>query len=496
MQPCDQRWISKSLFRVNQQGKPEMCFDGITQMWYQPPQPPLQCTQPPLLDRYFSRPTILWMPKKLWRVLLSCPDQACNKRELTSAGLYHTRLTVRPSQKQPREGSLPLAPSQEKVLSYQWLTTVFCRDVLSRLDEVKASLTSPYGRVIKVDSTKRFLCKLQGMAAGTASLVTNVGNKHGQILMSVVTAEEGAGLDAMLSGLENRYSDAGTSPPEVLYVDRDCCGPNFVGKKFHKWKEIKVRLDIWHFMRRLASTYTTESHPLYPKFMRQLSGCIFQWCSEDLEVLKGAKEDQLATDGVPSGQPIDWITKKELSLHCRCTTRISEDITDLISELLKVYCGEHGRDLLGTPLLDANKVEEIRKVQQNHVPCILDPPGSQLYVQTGVLKKGGHMLPTYRCARGSTSLESFHLHLNRFIPVNRLAEKVLGNPLDHSFQAPRVYTGELLGVEYLYAQTGRALQTVLEENEEEEERKTEEQPDMDEGFVDDLDDMTIPEARS
>ncbi|KAL8617528.1 hypothetical protein ACOMHN_042702 [Nucella lapillus] len=31
-------------------------------------------------------------------------------------------------------------------------------------------------------------------------------------------------------------------------------------------------------------------------------------------------------------------------------------------------------------------------------------------------RKGGHVLKTYRCARGSTSLESFHLHLNRFIP--------------------------------------------------------------------------------
>ncbi|CAC5390846.1 unnamed protein product [Mytilus coruscus] len=192
-----------------------------------------------------------------------------------------------------------------------------------------------------------FLRKLQGTAAGTAAWLTNVGNKHGQILMSVVTAGEGAGLDAMLSGLENRYSDAGTSPPE--------------------------------------------------------------WCSEDLEALKGAKEDQLATDGVPNGQPIDWITKKELSLHCRRTTRISEDITDLISETPESL-------LLGTPLLDANKVEEMWKVQQNHVPCILDPPGSQLYVQTGVLKKGGHMLLTYMCARGSISLESFHLHLNRFIP--------------------------------------------------------------------------------
>ncbi|CAB3985037.1 Hypothetical predicted protein [Paramuricea clavata] len=51
-----------------------------------------------------------------------------------------------------------------------------------------------------------------------------------------------------------------------------------------------------------------------------------------------------------------------------------------------------------------------------HIACIQDPDDVQLYVQTETHTKGGIQLPTYRCARGSTSLESFHLHLNRFIP--------------------------------------------------------------------------------
>lgn len=47
--------------------------------------------------------------------------------------------------------------------------------------------------------------------------------------------------------------------------------------------------------------------------------------------------------------------------------------------------------------------------------CIQCLPSLSLY-QTRTLKKGTKTLPMYRCARGSTSLESFHLHLNRFIP--------------------------------------------------------------------------------
>lgn len=54
LDPCDLKWISKALFRVNQQGKPEMCFDVIDHMWYHPPSPPLVCTQPPIADRCFD----------------------------------------------------------------------------------------------------------------------------------------------------------------------------------------------------------------------------------------------------------------------------------------------------------------------------------------------------------------------------------------------------------------------------------------------------------
>ncbi|MED6282288.1 hypothetical protein CHARACLAT_030523 [Characodon lateralis] len=40
----------------------------------------------------------------------------------------------------------------------------------------------------------------------------------------------------------------------------------------------------------------------------------------------------------------------------------------------------------------------------------------QMYTRTGHVTKGGVVLLVYLCARGSTSLESFHQHLNRFIP--------------------------------------------------------------------------------
>lgn len=37
----------------------------------------------------------------------------------------------------------------------KWLLAVYARDVLGRLDEVKAKITSTFGSVLKMDSTKK-----------------------------------------------------------------------------------------------------------------------------------------------------------------------------------------------------------------------------------------------------------------------------------------------------------------------------------------------------
>ncbi|XP_071001312.1 uncharacterized protein [Oncorhynchus clarkii lewisi] len=149
------------------------------------------------------------------------------------------------------------------------------------------------------------------------------------------------------------------------------------------------------------------------------------------------------------------------------------------------------------------------------------------------------MLLVYHCARGSTSLESFHLHLNRFIPgtranamhfqaflldglmrwnkdraqaavegknrkpllsysghlqhiLNLSSERVLGKEQVKDYTKPSEYTGELLGVEYLYSQTGRVLQDVSGDPDLPEEAAAVEQLDEeDEGFQEEDVDQTV-----
>ena len=95
-----------------------------------------------------------------------------------------------------------------------------------------------------MNSTKKIVRKLAGGSCGTASWAPNIGNERGQVL----TVNEGIGLDNMANGLMRRYSEAGVAPPEVLYVDRDCCSASKTKDLFSLWEKLVARLDIWYFM--------------------------------------------------------------------------------------------------------------------------------------------------------------------------------------------------------------------------------------------------------
>ena len=90
-------------------------------------------------------------------------------------------------------------------MSFRWLLQVYTRDVWSRLPQLRAIATSVYGKILKIDSTKKVCKKLAGAAARTATWVTNVGNERGEVLISVVTDSEGLlAMKSMADGLMRR----------------------------------------------------------------------------------------------------------------------------------------------------------------------------------------------------------------------------------------------------------------------------------------------------
>lgn len=236
-----------------------------------------------------------------------------------------------------------------------------------------------------MDSTKKATKKLVGEAHNTSSWATNVGNEHGQVLMSVLTSAEGCGLIEMASGLMKRYADAGVSPPKVLYVDRGCCGREYTSlrKLFKQWPEMLIRLDIWHCMKRFSQGCTTESHQLYAEFMGRLSKCFFILSEEDSSRLMEAKRCEMVTEGVPSPSENDVIrrvTKREIALHCRRRTREPQDIKSLVYDLIKIFAGSQGRATLGVPLLDSSRIWQIWEKEEKHLVCVTDPEEMPLYV--------------------------------------------------------------------------------------------------------------------
>ena len=107
------------------------------------------------------------------------------------------------------------------------------------------------------------------------------------------------------------------------------------------------------------------------------------------------------------------IVKEEMAHHCRRRTRGVKYTAGAIEALLLSFAT--ATDTLGVPLLK-DEMQEIWEEQKHHLACLQDPPGVELYTITGHINKGGVRLPVLRCARRSTSLESFHLHLAGFVP--------------------------------------------------------------------------------
>ena len=84
--PEDHKWILKTVLKVGPKGKLEL--QNNLKLWYFPPQPSQLYHQAPAPDRCFAHPLLVWMPYKLWKVKVVCPNPACGQHQLTGAGLH------------------------------------------------------------------------------------------------------------------------------------------------------------------------------------------------------------------------------------------------------------------------------------------------------------------------------------------------------------------------------------------------------------------------
>ncbi|KAJ8382143.1 hypothetical protein SKAU_G00029210 [Synaphobranchus kaupii] len=279
--------------------------------------------------------------------------------------------------------------------------------------------------------------------------VTSISNEVGQILISVLTAQEGLGLDQMVSDLIMWYTQAGMASPQLLYVDCGCCveasGESKLKTRFSGWPDLVVRLDIYRFMRRLAGGCTIDAHHLYPTFMASLSVCIFEWDPADVALLRVAKREQLRQEGVPA--ITDYLKR-----HVKC-------IQDLPGVHLDT---ETGKTTTKEPKLSALHVGRPEQVE----------PAATTQKRSAFLRYSGDLV---QC-------------------INMHSAKVFGWKFVPSFHSPTQYTGELIGVEYLLRQTGKPMQDMDLESEDTDELPEDlciEEEQEDEGFQDYALDPTV-----
>ncbi|KAK1789988.1 hypothetical protein P4O66_002303 [Electrophorus voltai] len=308
MLPREQHhWVSWVLFTRKQSGRPALTKNLC--LWWSPPGSWLVYAQPPSSpNAFFHSRLLMWMPYRM----LSCEKGVvCLMRGRTlgnSVTSLHRHLCIRHRQQWLAKSSEYLfmlkkflslgtdpstithqLPPMVPVPTPKWLLTVYVQDVLSQLEQLKTRVTSIYRAILNMDSTNKVTKKLAGVAASTAAWAKNVGNEFEQVLISVLMVAEGEGLLPMCVKLMERNQQAREAPPQLLYVDCDCCfsvGKGKAAAMFHEWDQLVVRLNMWHFMRRFVAGVTTDSHQLYCR----LSFCVFKWDVEDVAHLQEAKQ--------------------------------------------------------------------------------------------------------------------------------------------------------------------------------------------------------------
>ena len=89
---------------------------------------------------------------------------------------------------------------------------------------------------------------------------------------------------------------------------------------------------------------------------------------------------------------------------------------ELIEVLLLQLSGPFATNSSSEIVLN-DKMVTIWEKEKKHVNCIQNPDRIVFYIVTGHINKGWVELPVFQCARGTTSLELFHLHMAGYADI-------------------------------------------------------------------------------
>ncbi|XP_053271555.1 uncharacterized protein LOC128429789 isoform X3 [Pleuronectes platessa] len=311
-----------------------------------------------------------------------------------------------------------------------------------------------------------------------------------------------------------------------------------------------VRLDIFHWIERFDAAVRTDHHPKYALFKSALSAAVFSYNKDDMALLIQAMRAGNTTRyaSLTDAKMIEiYVSKEDLHHFVRRITLGAQESFLRVQTAINSLKGAAGLDENQVPLFkDAAAIDRVWENQQKHLECIQDPPGRDMYTVMKVVTRNSVRMPYYTTVRGSNSLEGIHFFLPRMFPgphcaavpfqvyllsgiahwnsdresgsvkgqkgrknrvymsplidrLNKRCQDLFGEVEEINFRPPVPPGEERIGLEYLfaqssqpfsasehYAQTRETLQTVEDEDDEEEvAADTEESTEDDVGYATD-----------
>ncbi|KAK2863731.1 hypothetical protein Q7C36_002885 [Tachysurus vachellii] len=295
-------------------------------------------------------------------------------------------------------------------VSAHYLTDCLLHEYQRQKEAITKLLQGTFGQAFRSDHTRKVARKVT-FTSGTMSSYA-IMNEHWMVVSWVmVQSQTEKSLEPMYQGLAHRYRMGGVEKARYQWVDRSQFDKNIV-----------IKLDLFHCLRRLLRECVSEHHALYSSFAKFLSAAFCVVDLEDMQKLKNA----YAFCGIQPANP----TKQHIREHCRTKIPQPDEPLKRVEGVMKLF--HLASDPNGVPLYKPCMLKTWR-IQRVHIlrGCISDPEvsGEILYRHGGTIQLNhvqgeGAKVDVWIPIRGTSQQEGYHFNQAQWVTGTRVSSEL------------------------------------------------------------------------
>ena len=184
-------------------------------------------------------------------------------------------------------------------------------------------------------------------------------------------------------------------------------------------RDMHIKLDLFHCMRRFTRECVSEHHSLYSSFCQYLSAAFVVIDQTDLQRLTAV----YSFCGISPANP----TKQHIREHCRTKVPQPRELLQRVEGVMEHFF--LARDSNDVPLFKQHMLK-VWRIQRIHIlrGCLSDPEVGEgtLYryggtVQLNHVKGDGATVPVWIPVRGTSQQEGFHVHQAQWVTGNHVS---------------------------------------------------------------------------